>query len=178
MAAPTCRRPPRGAAALALAAALLALLALPGTATAHGDAHAGRAAPAAPAALDDTQHDWGRAGDPARVDRSVLLDMSDRMRFQPALLRVRLGETLRLRVRNRGALLHELVIGTEAELAAHAELMRRHPGMEHDAPYMAHVAPRRQGELVWQFNRAGRFHFGCLVPGHWEAGMRGVIVVE
>jgi len=163
----------RAATALALAAALLAAAG----AQAHGDSHPPRSAPAA-GPPDDTQHDWGRAGDPRRVQRTVELAMDDRMRFVPALLRVRLGETLRLRVRNQGALLHELVIGTESELDAHAELMRRHPGMEHDAPYMAHVAPRRQGEIVWHFNRRGQFHFGCLLPGHWEAGMRGRIHVE
>jgi uncharacterized cupredoxin-like copper-binding protein len=31
--------------------------------------------------------------------------------------------------------------------------------------------------MVWQFNQAGTFHYGCLVPGHFEAGMVGKIVV-
>jgi len=39
------------------------------------------------------------------------------------------------------------------------------------------VAAGRQGDIVWTFNRAGTFHFGCLIPGHWEAGMRGLIHV-
>ena len=64
-----------------------------------------------------------------------------------------------------------------ATLDAHAEAMRRHPGMEHEEPHMAHVAPGRQQDLVWRFNRAGRFDFACLIAGHYEAGMRGTFTV-
>jgi uncharacterized cupredoxin-like copper-binding protein len=27
------------------------------------------------------------------------------------------------------------------------------------------------------FTQAGTFMYGCLVPGHWDAGMKGTIVV-
>jgi uncharacterized cupredoxin-like copper-binding protein len=91
---------------------------------------------------------------------------------------VKRGETVRFIVRNDGKLMHEMVIGTMKDLKDHAELMRKHPGMEHDEPYMAHVAPGKQGEIVWQFARAGEFHYACLVPGHMEAGMIAKITVE
>jgi uncharacterized cupredoxin-like copper-binding protein len=103
--------------------------------------------------------------------------MSDAMRFVPDELRVREGETVRLVVHNDGAMLHELVIGTREALAEHAELMLKFPDMEHDEPYMVHVDPGRKGEIVWQFNRAGSFEFACLIPGHYQAGMRGRIIV-
>jgi len=32
--------------------------------------------------------------------------------------------------------------------------------------------------MVWQFNRPGEFRFACLVPGHYEAGMTGTIIVR
>jgi uncharacterized cupredoxin-like copper-binding protein len=50
--------------------------------------------------------------------------------------------------------------------------------MEHDEPWMAHIGPGEEGEIVWRFNRAGQFRFGCLIPGHYEAGMVGTIVVR
>jgi uncharacterized cupredoxin-like copper-binding protein len=31
---------------------------------------------------------------------------------------------------------------------------------------------------VWTFNRAGEFDFACLVGGHYEAGMKGRIIVK
>ena len=99
------------------------------------------------------------------------------MRFKPALIEVRQGETIRFVVRNRGKLLHEFVIGTKPELDAHAALMLKFPNMEHDEPYMAHVAPGKSGEILWNFNRAGEFEFACLIAGHYQAGMIGKIRV-
>lgn len=122
--------------------------------------------------------DFGRSGDPKKVVRTVTVDMADTMRFTPAVLTIKRGETVRFVVRNRGKVMHEMVIGTMQELTEHAEQMKKHPHMEHDEPYMAHVAPGKQESIVWQFTKAGEFHFGCLVPGHFEAGMVGRIVVR
>jgi uncharacterized cupredoxin-like copper-binding protein len=80
-------------------------------------------------------------------------------------------------VSNSGKLMHEMVIGTMKELREHAELMRKFPGMEHDEPYMAHVAPGQDETIVWQFTKAGEFHYACLIPGHLEAGMIGKVEV-
>ena len=141
---------------------------------AHGDKpHASR-----PADAPKEQKPWGIAGDAARVQRTIDIRMGDDMRFRPARLEVRQGETVRLRVRNGGRVMHELVIGTRAELEEHAALMKKFPDMEHDEPWMAHVGPGRTGEIVWTFNRAGSFEFACLIAGHYQAGMRGAIVVN
>ena len=99
------------------------------------------------------------------------------MRFTPDHITVQQGETLRLRVENKGQILHEVVLGTPATLDEHAQLMVKFPTMEHDEPYMAHVAPGETGDLLWQFNRAGNFDFACLIAGHFQAGMRGTITV-
>jgi uncharacterized cupredoxin-like copper-binding protein len=74
--------------------------------------------------------------------------------------------------------MHEIVFGTMQELKEHAELMRKNPGMEHDEPYMAHVAPGKAERIVWQFTKPGEFYFGCLIPGHFEAGMVGKVTVR
>jgi uncharacterized cupredoxin-like copper-binding protein len=123
------------------------------------------------------QTDWGIAGDAANVARTIDVSMGDDMQFKPGMLSIKQGETIRFRVKNTGALLHEFVIGTPAENARHAELMLKFPGMEHDEPYMAHVDPGKTGEIVWTFNRAGQFEFACLIAGHFQAGMVGTIVV-
>lgn len=128
-------------------------------------------------AISKEETPFGREGDPRKVSRTINVDMSDRMRFAPAQLRIKRGETVRFRVKNSGQVMHEMVLGTLEELKAHAELMKKHPGMEHDEPYMAHVAPGKTQTMVWQFTKAGEFHYGCLVPGHFEAGMIGKVVV-
>lgn len=104
--------------------------------------------------------------------------MSDDMRFSPDGITVRANETVRFIIHNDGAVLHEMVIGTTEKLVEHAELMLKFPGMAHDDPSMAHVSPGEQAEIVWAFNRAGRFDFACLLPGHFQAGMTGSIAVE
>jgi uncharacterized cupredoxin-like copper-binding protein len=147
------------------------VLAVP-LAHAHGEK---RHVPSAPIAAEQTA--WGIAGNPAEVARTVTLDMSDAMRFTPDTLNVEEGDTVRFVVRNTGRMLHEMVIGTPGELAKHAAMMVTFPGMEHDAPYMAHVDPGKTGEIIWHFNRAGRFEFACLIAGHYEAGMRGTLTV-
>ena len=121
---------------------------------------------------------FGRPGDAEHVVRTVEIVMSDRMRFRPDSITVKRGDTVRFKVANGGKLLHELVIGTAADLKAHAAMMRQHPDMHHEAPYMVHVPPGEGGEIVWQFTRAGDFAFACLVAGHFEAGMKGRIVVR
>jgi uncharacterized cupredoxin-like copper-binding protein len=154
---------------------LLCGLALVPPAHAHGDAHA---SPRISATLSTEQHPWGRQGDPKKATRTVRVTMSDAMRFDPAQLTLNRGETVTFVVHNAGRLMHEFVIGTPAALQEHAELMKKHPGMEHDEPYMAHVAPGKSQRITWTFDRAGEFLAGCLVAGHWEAGMKARLRVK
>ncbi len=152
---------------------LTAALALSGAAFAHGDAHPAKKA----AAVKKEQKDWGIAGDAKSAKRTIEVKMLDSMRFSPEAIEVKQGETLRFIVGNDGKQMHEFVIGTKAENDEHAALMLKFPNMEHDEPYMAHVAPGKTGEIVWTFNRAGDFDFACLIAGHYQAGMVGRIKV-
>lgn len=154
-----------------LLAALLGLA--PAFAIAHGDKE--HAKPAGPVVKE--QKDWGIAGERRAAKRTIEVGMGDDMRFKPDRITVREGETVRFVIRNRGKLMHEFVIGTKRELDEHAALMAKFPDMEHDEPYMAHVAPGKTGEIVWTFNRAGDFQFACLIAGHFQAGMVGEVVV-
>jgi uncharacterized cupredoxin-like copper-binding protein len=153
----------------------LALLVAAGPARAHGDEKH-------PAKVFDPsmaeQKSFGIAADPKKATRTMTISMSDRMRFTPETLTVRTGETVRFVVRNGGKLMHELVLGTQEELDKHAEEMKKFPDMEHAEPHMLHVRPGSTGDLVWTFNRAGEFHFACLIPGHYDAGMKGRIIVK
>lgn len=141
---------------------------------AHGEA---KRDPAAKKTISRDEHPWGREGDPRSATRTITVDMADTMRFMPSEMKVKRGETIRFEVRNSGKQMHEMVIGTREELEKHAEMMRKHPGMEHDEPYQAHVKPGAREEITWTFTKPGTFMYGCLIPGHWEAGMKGTIVV-
>ncbi|WP_372657825.1 plastocyanin/azurin family copper-binding protein [Hydrogenophaga sp.] len=156
---------------LSILLAALATVAAP--AWAHGDAgHVPK-----PSAIKMEQKPWGIAGQPKARLRTIAVRMSDDMRFTPDKIDVKQGETIRFVLTNAGQVMHEYVLGTQPVLEEHAALMKRFPNMEHDEPYMAHVAPGQKGEIVWTFNRAGDFDFACLLPGHYEAGMAGKIKV-
>jgi uncharacterized cupredoxin-like copper-binding protein len=119
----------------------------------------------------------GEPGKAAQATRTVNVDMTDNMRFTPAEISVRQGETVRFVVKNSGSVKHELVLGTPEELKAHYALMMKMPGMEHADGNMVSVAPGKAGEVVWRFAKAGRVDFACLQPGHYDAGMKGLVDV-
>lgn len=134
-------------------------------------------------ALADAGHNHGggigQPGDPGKPARTITMTMNDDMRFAPAKITVRPGETVRFVVRNAGAVKHEMVLGSKADLAAHAAMMQKFPDMEHDDPNAISVAPGQTGTLVWTFPTAkGAYDFGCLVPGHFDAGMIGQVEVR
>jgi uncharacterized cupredoxin-like copper-binding protein len=153
---------------------LAALTVAAGATLAHGGAQHNK--PTAEAVKKE-QKPWGIAGDPKAVKHVVEHKMLDSMRFTPDRLQVKVGDTVKFVIKNDGHLMHEFVLGTKKELDEHAALMKKFPDMEHDEPYMAHVAPGKTGEVVWTFNRAGEFDFACLIPGHYEAGMIGKVKV-
>jgi len=143
---------------------------------AHGDDHM-----AEKPAYDTSKVEeraFGREGDPRKVTRTVRLDMTDAFRFTPADVTVKRGETVKFVVANSGKVLHEMVLGTTEDLKEHAALMKKFPDMEHADAHMAHVKPGAKGEIVWQFTKAGEYQFACLIPGHYEAGMVGKVVVK
>jgi uncharacterized cupredoxin-like copper-binding protein len=153
-------------------ALLLTAFALAGPALGHGTQTHARGPN-----LDPVEKSFGRTGDPAKVTRTVRISGHDTMRYSPSTITVKQGETIRFVVSNHGKLFHETVIGTMKDLREHAEWMKKHPTMEHDEPYMAHLPPGEKGEMVWQFTEPGEFFFACLIPGHFEAGMMGSIKV-
>jgi uncharacterized cupredoxin-like copper-binding protein len=185
--------------AVVAAVTAVSLMSLVSAAFGHGDSGHGK-----PKAIDYSKAEetpFGRAGNPNDASRTIRVEMEDTMHFYAVAtapgqrtitdvrpgtaphgmsgdIVVKRGETVRFLVRNDGKVMHEMVIGGMEELKEHAELMRRLPGMEHDEAYMAHVAPGKQGEIVWQFTRAGDFYYACLIPGHMEAGMIAKITVE
>ena len=158
----------------ALLLALLTVMTSPAV-WAHGDSASTKTAQTTPSDSEETT--FGKPGNAKKVMRTITVDMNDTMRFKPDKLAIRQGDTVRFVVKNSGKIMHEFVLGTMTELKNHAEMMKKHPGMEHDEPYMAHVAPGKTQTLVWQFTKAGAFQFGCLLPGHLEAGMAGTINV-
>jgi uncharacterized cupredoxin-like copper-binding protein len=124
---------------------------------------------------------YGKPGDPkkpARIVNVVMAEGDGKMSFIPNRIEVRRGEQVRFALRNNGELDHEIVVATLEENLKHAIEMQKNPDMEHDDPNAKRLAPKKAGEIIWQFTKAGEFDFSCLIPGHREAGMTGKIIVK
>ena len=120
----------------------------------------------------------GKPGVATQSTRTINVDMADTMRFTPADISVKQGETVRFVIKNFGQIKHELVLGTEKELKEHYEVMKKNPEMEHADANMLTLPPGKSGEIVWQFTKAGKVDFACLQPGHYDAGMKGAVNVS
>lgn len=118
--------------------------------------------------------------------RSVLVEMSD-FRFSPATISLKAGEPVTFQLRNAGALEHEFMAGRQPTPGsgyaqdwlkmAGANTASGH-GMGHGGAGMR-VAPSTGTALSLTVPaEKGVYEFGCFIPGHYEAGMKGTLVVE
>ena len=153
------------------------LLALSPAAFAHGDQAKGSGI--------------GAPGEAAAVERDITVIMTDN-EYDPSVIEVRAGETIRFKVKNTGELVHEFNIGTAAMHQKHQaemmtmlehgvleadrinhDMMGQHGMMSHDDPNAVLLEPGQEAEIIWKFDDTHDLQFGCNVPGHYEAGMVG-----
>lgn len=150
-------------------AALLAMTALATAAGTHSGGH------------DDSMMAVGSPGEASQVNRTVEVIMKEtddgEMLFEPREINVKKGETIRFVVINKGELEHEFVLDNHEGVMEHKALMERMPEMEHDDPNSVRLDPGMDGEVIWKFANAGPFEFACLIPGHYDSGMKGMLTV-
>lgn len=144
--------------------------------------------------------DIGSPGQPGSESRTVEVIMLDNV-FEPEVISVKAGETVRFSIRNEGELVHEFAIGTAAMHADHQkemmkmvehgvlfadridyEMMKMDMGhgqtMEHDDPNSVLLEPGKSAEIIWTFDVDTELEFACNVPGHYESGMVGEIEIS
>ena len=127
---------------------------------------------------DGHSHDHGKPAQVvAPVMKEVRIVVDDTMRFTPATWEAQAGEPIRIILINKGKVDHELVIGSQKEIIAHAKEMAS-PGVKgHHHTNEISAKPGQQSELVWTFKKPGQYAMACFEPGHYEAGMKGIIIV-
>ncbi|WGD50807.1 cupredoxin family protein [Bradyrhizobium sp. CB1650] len=119
----------------------------------------------------------GEPGDPKKPARTIEIAMRE-MDYEPSRIEVKRGEQIRFVLRNVGKEDHEFLLATTKENLAHAEVMKKHPHMEHDDPNGVRLAPKKTAEILWKFTKAGTFEFSCLIPDHRDYGMVGHVTVK
>jgi uncharacterized cupredoxin-like copper-binding protein len=123
-----------------------------------------------------------------QVSRSIDVTMHDTMKFTPDAIQVKTGETIRFVIRNKGKLAHEMVIGNAENIAAHAKEMQAMASAGKSSHEHSHgggagaiavsVPAGAMREWVIKFDQAIELEMACLVPGHFEAGMKGKLIVK
>ncbi len=178
----------------ALSAAVTAVLSVSaGTALAagsHGGHHGGH----------DKGPSVGEPGKAADVTRTIEVSMRDNL-FDPEVITVKKGETVRFKIRNDGEFVHEFNIGTAATHEHHKKemmMMMEHgvleadrinhdkmnmdmgggKTMKHNDPNSVLLEPSKTGEILWKFSEKTKLEFACNVPGHYESGMVGDVTFQ
>ncbi len=59
------------------------------------------------------------------ITRTIEIDMSDKMRFSPDMIKVKKGDVIKFVHTNSGQQMHEFVLGTSESLTEHAEMMKK-----------------------------------------------------
>lgn len=139
--------------------------------------------PTASAHTGHSAHNFGAGepGDAKKPFRIIEIQMKDgagAMSYAPERIVVKKGEQIKFVLKNFGLVDHEFLIDSVANNARHKAEMEKNPDMAHEEPNGARVKPAETRELLWRFSKAGTFEFACLLPGHYESGMKGVVVVK
>ena len=122
----------------------------------------------------------GTPGDPKKPFRTVEMTAKEgngTMAFEPAKIVVTQGEQVKFVIKNAGELDHEFMLETFEANKKHAIAMQKNPEMEHDDPNGKRVVSKKSADLIWKFSKLGTYEYACLIPGHYEAGMKGVVEV-
>ena len=135
----------------------------------------------------------GEKGDPNNVDRVVKIKMYDNY-YEPNLIEVKKGETIKFVITNLGEMVHEYNIGTKEMHIKHQpemkmlveneillsdkvdkekmkKMVKKNPSMSHSHSNSVLLSPGEKGELVWKFSNKTKIEAACNVPGHYEVGM-------
>ena len=125
---------------------------------------------------------FGVPGKAAAVDRTIRITARD-VSFDVPSVTMKAGETVRFIVTNEGVADHDFTLGDAATQAAHRKEMLEMAGMDmgqahHGDANAVFLKSGETKELVWRFGKAGQIEFACNVPGHYEAGMKGVVAIQ
>ncbi len=120
------------------------------------------------------------ASSPATDARDVSVMMRD-VAFEPDIIEVRRGETMRLNLQNDGALVHDFSIDSmpmsRIQMTG-GTTAGGHGGHGSDADVHVALPPGELGMIEFEATEPGEYVFYCNEPGHREAGMHGILRVS
>ena len=142
----------------------------------------------------------GEKGDPNKVDRTINIKMYDNY-YEPNIIKVKKGETIKFVVQNLGEMVHEYNIATKEmhikhqpemqKLVDHGILLvdkidmkkmktmsKKDHSLSHSHSNSVMIEPKKTGEIIWKFSKSLTLEMACNIPGHYETGMVGQIIIK
>ena len=142
----------------------------------------------------------GEKGDPDKIDRIINIKMYDNY-YEPNTIKVKKGETIKFVVQNLGEMVHEYNIATKEmhinhqpemqKLVEHGillvdkidmkkmkEMSKKDHSLSHSHSNSIMLEPKKTGEIIWKFSKNIDLEMACNVPGHYQVGMVGKIIIE
>jgi uncharacterized cupredoxin-like copper-binding protein len=95
-------------------------------------------------------------------------------RFSPTLVHVRPHTEARFVIANHDPIGHEFIIGGPAVHARHAN---GHEASHPPVPGEVSIPPETTASTTYAFHAVGPMEFACHLPGHYQYGMHGHVVV-
>lgn len=112
-------------------------------------------------------------GDPGFVagttaaPRTIDIETTDLLLFQPNAVNVQQGETITFQIKNTGQAEHEFKVGPMQDVVSDLP----------STPEVAGITPGSTKSLTYTFSGTGPYAFACHAPGHFENGMIGFVNV-
>ena len=142
----------------------------------------------------------GEKGDPNNIDRVIKIKMYDNY-YEPNLINIKKGETIKFIITNLGEMVHEYNIGTKEMHIKHQpemqklidheiitfdkidkkkmkEMSKKDHSLAHSHSNSIMLEPKTQGEIIWKFSKDIELEMACNIPGHYESGMVGKIITK
>ena len=135
----------------------------------------------------------GEKGKLSEISRTIEIKMYDNY-FEPNVINIKKGETIKFLVKNLGLLVHEfniatkkmhlnhqtemmemmeneILLGDKIDYKKMKEIAKTNHSMAHSHSNSVLLEPNKSGEIIWKFNTDINLEAACNVPGHYESGM-------
>ena len=135
----------------------------------------------------------GKKGESSEVNRVIEIKMYDNY-FEPNVINIKNGETIKFLVKNFGSLVHEfniatkkmhlnhqpemmemmeneILLGDKIDYKKMKEIAKTNHSMAHSHSNSVLLEPNKSSEIIWKFNTDLILEAACNVPGHYESGM-------